>query len=291
MKKICFVILILPLYVSCKYKSDREKIETDSSNMFISKSDNIIGETQNWSSIAPMEKSKIVNFSWKNTREKSSLNQYFLTSFGDMFPDITVNDINKIDFIEDAILRNWGKTSIYKFELSHRLPETIYKNGILIISEQKAQAAIFFLDNFDLVKLKETDTAYLLAGIHIVKSKGYFYLYDFDGDQYFQCKFSTLSDRYCKNGIPVYNNSLDCVCYKPFGLVIKNNDVNHDGLLDLIFTGNVLSFCEGLENGYGREDRKPISTFKLDIIFITNQNNNEIAWGLQDSSFCSKINR
>jgi hypothetical protein len=255
MKKLTLIIFLFPLCVSCKYRFGEKKDKTGSVNSVLPKSDDSARKNLDSTVIDPLNKSSIVKFRFNNVGKDTILNRDLLTSFPDVFLNVTINDIKKIEYIRTANIRNWGKTGIYKFELSEQLPESIYKKGVLIINKQREQAAIFFLDNFDLIKLKETDTAYFLSGIHILKSKGHFYLYDFDGNQYFQCKFNTLSDKYCHNGIPVFNNSLECICYKPFELIFKNIDTNNDGLMDLNFSGNLLSFCEGLENGYGREDK------------------------------------
>lgn len=291
MKNLRFIILIFSLCISCKHRLDEKKYKTGLDNISLSKSSDSTREPQDSTANDLLNKSKVVGVNLDIVKKDSIPNQFFLTSFSDIFPSITINDIKKIMYVKEANLRNWGMTSIYKFELSDQLPESVYKKGILVISKLRAQAAIFFLDNFDLVKLKEADTAYFLAGVHILKSRGYFYLYEFDGTQYFLSKFSTLSDNYCNNGIPVYNNSLECICYKPFELIFKNIDVDKDGLMDLNFSGDILSFCEGLQNGYGREDRKPTSVFKLNITFIASQKNNEITWMLLDTSFCSKLNK
>jgi hypothetical protein len=99
-----------------------------------------------------------------------------------------------------------------------------------------------------------------------------------------------IDDQYCGNGIPVYNSSLDCICYEPFMLHFRNFDINNDGLNDLVFSGRVLSFCQGLETGYGRGDRQPLHRDSISISFLTYINKDSLYWKLSDTSICKKIN-
>ena len=57
-------------------------------------------------------------------------------------------------------------------------------------------------------------------------------------------------------------------------LVFKNIDVNNDGILDVNFSGEVASYCKGLETGYGRNDRAPIGLSKINFSFVLKSENN-----------------
>jgi hypothetical protein len=72
-------------------------------------------------------------------------------------------------------------------------------------------------------------------------------------------------------------------------LKFNNIDVNGDGLNDLVFSGAALTFCKGLERGYGRNDRNPIRRDKIKIIFLTYKQNDNLYWRLSDSGVCKKI--
>jgi hypothetical protein len=109
-------------------------------------------------------------------------------------------------------------------------------------------------------------------------------VYRFNGRDGFDLIFNTSNDPSCSGSIPVYNSSLDCISYDPFGLKLEIADVNGDGINDLIFTGKVLFFCQGLETGYGRTDRKALKEKNIKIIFCAGVDRNGPVWRLQDTS-------
>jgi hypothetical protein len=96
---------------------------------------------------------------------------------------------------------------------------------------------------------------------------------------------------YCENGVPVFNNSTDCKSYKPFMLTFKNIDIDNDGILDINFSGEVASYCKGLETGYGRNNRTPVELKKINFSFILKSpkdNHFEYDFTLKDS-ICNLI--
>lgn len=127
-----------------------------------------------------------------------------------------------------------------------------------------------------------------LCGVNKVRTTGYFIVYDFFSDR-FKTILNTLDDKFCSNGVVVYNNSADCVSYQNDFLKITNTDINNDGLLDIVFSGNALIYCKGLETGYGKLDRPPQEKIKLNIVFIAHQSGSTPNWTLVDSTFCNKI--
>jgi hypothetical protein len=141
------------------------------------------------------------------------------------------------------------------------------------------------------IKIKNIDKTILVAGTYLIRGKGYFVIYKFTKINGFALIFDSSSDKYCNNGIAVYNSSLDCLSYDPFMLEFKNADVNNDGVMDLIFAGKALLFCEGLESGYGRKERKPLKEEQLQIVFETVQDSDSLKWKLTDTSACKILNQ
>ncbi|MCW3465168.1 hypothetical protein [Chitinophaga nivalis] len=285
MRNLIIGITLITLFTGCTSQSDKKTINATPS---FASSDKYEKGYQNKESVDPISRSEVVKFIIDDLNTDLTRKKKFLEAFPHLFNGLTPNDIKKITHFKKVLLKKWGETDIYNFELSENLPEVIDKKGILVVSKKRAQAAVFFLEHLRLVKLIESDTDYFIGGTHISKSKGYFYLYDFDGLD-FQSSFNTLSNQYCKNGIPIYNNSMDCISYQPFELQFQNIDINKDGLLDLSFSGNLLSFCKELEFGYGRKDRKPISVSQLNITFLANKSNDKIGWVLSNNSPCNDL--
>jgi hypothetical protein len=116
------------------------------------------------------------------------------------------------------------------------------------------------------IKTSINDSTVLLAGIEKIKPKGFFLMYDYVRENKFKEILNTTDS--CENGIPVFNNSIECTSYKPFMLTIKNVDINNDGILDINFSGQMASYCKGLETEYGRNDRLPISISKINFSLI-----------------------
>lgn len=163
--------------------------------------------------------------------------------------------------------------------LSDDLPEVLPKRNYFVVGERNRLGTLFLLDSLIFIKTSCNDPSYLLAGVAKVKAFGYFKLYNFNTQNSFNEILNTM--HYCGNGLPVFNNSLDCTSYYPAQFRFKNIGINHDGLLDIVISGTVASYCKGLETGYGRTDRRPISKRKLTICFRlrlgkTNQVNYQI---------------
>ena len=101
--------------------------------------------------------------------------------------------------------------------------------------------------------------------------------------------FDTSSDRFCFNGIPIYNNSTDCISYSPFLFRLSQKDINGDGFLDICFAGQVNQYCEGLEKGIGRIDILPKKRHKVKIVFLIDKQKQNF-WYLKNDLICKELN-
>lgn len=207
--------------------------------------------------------------------------------------DIDSIHSDKIDTVYSAgylSLKEYGDVRVFVGNFSTSLPETFYKNFCIVFSPNKDQASLFFIDNYNIVKIKDYESAGYFSGVYRLKSKGYYQIYTFEKGV-FKLALNTNSDVFCNNGLPVENNSTDCLSYRPFMLNFQNKDFNNDGLLDVGFWGDALIYCEGLETGLGREDGKEKKKVELNIKLIADTTLLSPKWRLIDSSFCSLLSK
>lgn len=239
----------------------------------------------------PFRERGIVDFDAAFLKKKDQFSIYLIKSFKNDFDGVNPNNILSVSLFESKNIIGLGLCDIYKIKLSDNLPEIIGKKAYLIFIKSEMKAALLWLDDLECIKIKNYDTAYYLAGINRYRGKGYFLVYKFSNDNngVFKLIFDSSDDMFCGNGIPILNNSFDCISYDPAQLHFKNIDLNNDGLNDLMFIGRVLYFCEGLETGYGRNDRKPLRKETLNIVFQTFQDHDSIYWRLMDTTICKKL--
>lgn len=213
-----------------------------------------------------IDERSVISFESDSLSKSSNINHYLITKFDKDYEGLNDKDIVSFKLLTAVTIKKFGSVQIYSIGLSENLPEVFTKRNYLIVNVDKKQAALFLVDTLYFIKNTMQDTDVLLAGVEMVKSKGFYVIYDFMGDNKFKEILNTLD--YCKNCVPVFNSSTDCKSYKPFMLTFKNTDINNDGLLDINFSGEVASYCKGLETGYGRNDRAPVELNKINFTFI-----------------------
>ncbi|HVU57994.1 MAG TPA: hypothetical protein VHD83_23195 [Puia sp.] len=179
-----------------------------------------------------------------------------------------------------------GACQIYHIKLSSDLPSVAGRSYYLIVSKKLLQAALLPLDSFNPVKLKNSDSTSLVGGLFLLRGKGFYMIYRHNGRDGFDLVFNTSEVDGCEEPLPVYNRTLDCTSYYPFAMKLTIKDVDSDGVNDLVFDGNVLFFCRGLEYGYGREDRKPLKKKSVKIIFRAVYAKDTLSWRLTDNDIC-----
>jgi len=240
----------------------------------------------------PLKTRAFLTFDVSYIKKKDKINSYLAKSFPTDFDRIKPNSLSVSNIGKKINLIGLGICEVYTIHFSAEVPEIVGTRAHLIYSDKIHKATILFLDTMISVKIKKRDTEFLIGGIYRNKGLGYFTLYKFmdgENEQSFSQIFNTSDSKWCRYGVPVYNSSLDCKCYDPFTLHLDNVDVNNDGLSDLIFSGSILTFCNGLEKGYGRKDRKPLQKEKIKIIFLTGEHGNDLYWKLANSEMCEKI--
>jgi len=239
----------------------------------------------------PLAEKECVQFNIEMLKDTGQLINYIISLFPNDFEGISANHIESVKHGTTAKIDSYGGTEVFIINVaSDQLASIISPVFYLFINKEKKNAVLFPFTELHLIKRKLNDEQCIVSGIFKIGSKGYYLIYQYSQDGRFKCIFNSL-DSLCNNGIPVYNSSLDCMSYKPFALELKNIDVNNDGLLDLLFSGKALFFCEGLEIGYGREDRKPINELDLNIQFLAYRGKKDIHWRISDTTLCNQLNK
>lgn len=218
------------------------------------------------------------------------LKNWIVSRFSKDLDSINSDKIDTVYLIGSLPLKDYGTSKIFVGQLSNSLPEILYKTFYIVFNESREQASLFFMNNYNLVRLRANEEQGYLSGIFKVKSKGYYQIYAFNNNV-FKLILNTNSDVFCGNGIPIQNNSTDCLSYSPFTLRFENKDLNKDGILDIRFIGDALIYCEGLETGRGRGEDRERKKIKLDFKFTVDSMGSLPTWKLVDSTFCSILRK
>ena len=279
MKNLIVVILV---FASCGNKAQQKQVNTDTVTASIvnSKFAKVI--------TSPISYRQCKNLSASFLEQADSVKKRLLIEiFPEDFETITSDKIVSIQPQAAAItVDQYGICQVSEIKLSDDLPSVMSRKMYLLFNKDRQQGVILQMEDFQPIKIRIADSTILLAGTYLVRDKGYFAIYKYDKKGGFTLIFDSSSDNYCGNGIAAYNNSLDCISYSPFLLKLENKDVTNDGINDLVFTGKVLFFCQGLESGYGRKDRKPLKEQELRIVFETALNADTLSWQLSDTTVC-----
>lgn len=190
---------------------------------------------------------------------------YLIEVFNKEYNGLVQNDFESIQLVNTIKVHSLGWTEIYRITLSDSLPEVVKKNNYLLVDVSKQQGTIFLIDTLLPIRLSSNSSVYLISGIQMVKTKGYFILYDLKGYEFKEiCNSMDL----CENGLPVFNSSIECINYKPHRLSFKNEDINNDNILDISFSGTIAHYCKGLETGFGENDRPPLHEKNIRFSFL-----------------------
>jgi hypothetical protein len=231
---------------------------------------------------------KLIHFN-KDSLTSCNEYKYLMQKYNSQFGTFVDSNIMSIENIGIYNIKKIGYATIFKIVLNNVLPAVVKKNNYLIVTNNN-ESLLLSIDTIILIKIFKNDKSFLIGGINKVRDKGYFVLYDFKKERN-ELQEIINSLNFCENGLPVFNSSLDCVSYKPFGLDAKNSDLYHDNILDLTFKGNILFYCQGLEYGIGRMDKKPIkkANIKIDIIFNMAKDST-LSFKVKSKNVCDALN-
>jgi hypothetical protein len=278
-----FIVLSLILVSAC---SSEEKRVNQKEDFLIS------GQISRSYTSDPINERDIISFDKDSLTKSLTPNHYLIEKFNNEYKGLEDSDIVSIKLIDSVTIKKYGDVQIYNILLSDNLPRVFSKRNYLVVNAIKKEASLFLLDTLNFIKSSVEDTSVFLGGIEKINDKGFFILYDFVQHNKFKAVLNSSDSKYCVNGLPVFNNGVDCISYKPFMLTLKNIDINNDGVLDINFSGEIASYCKDLEVGFGRNDRNPLSLKKINFSFILQKSiaDSLVYDFVASDSVCNKIN-
>lgn len=241
LNKISYTALgLLLIFVCLSFKTDKTTSHSNSSNDL-------------YDLISPEKISSVISSKCSENELKISVKNILVNHTGD---PIKIDDIESAKYWGTLKANNGHIVELFNIKLSYKLPAVYDYFGVLVVDNKELKAYFLFLNSIEPIKIKISDTTSFFAGRYKRKGYGVFKIFSFNGNR-LQSIFTS--------GDYVSNFSLDCISYENDDLKLENIDLNNDGLLDLRFTGIKNSYCEGLEEGYSREDRKPLKKEKIII--------------------------
>jgi hypothetical protein len=186
--------------------------------------------------------------------------------------EIELNDIDSVNYFGTYKLKNAEDVLIYKIQLSYHLPAVWHYSWVLLIDNVNHNGYLVDLDVVEPIKIKQSSNEFYFAGRY--KNR-----YKYGTFKIFNISNGTMYTVF-ESDEAVSNYSYDCISYENDDLTLQNIDVNKDNYLDLKFTGIKNYYCEGYES-YGRDERNPIKSEPISIIYYFEGNNKLLKWRRQ----------
>jgi len=223
---------------------------------------------------------EFISYQGKQQNKKDSVFYNFLRYFGSQ-DEIKMEDIEEITETEVFHFKNSSDIfRVYNIVLK-KVPSNVWQEQYALVSDE-SRNKFCILDIKDPYVIDVGNSFFCIAGLKESDSKGVFRLYDF--------KDNKISKIFETPQI-ILNKSSECIIYQPFQLVETYDDINGDKKLDLIFKGNYLNFCEGLEEGPNYYDGDPIKVFgELKYVYTQRSIGNTTSFVL-DSSLSKFISK
>ena len=238
-------------------------------------------QNKNKSNLKPGEKLNFKHVNIEETRDSSSINiaplipmiscgqfignknidSKIITLIAlDLLKDDNIHEQNIFNLREDIHFnfKGLGPVVVWTGKIK---AEAVYfdKEFCVLLSPAKRMASLLFLSKPTLVKDYNYDTCSYFAGTANIRGVGFFTIYSYEMNK---LKAVFASD------LPTKNESLGCISYENSYLKFSNSDLDSDGLLDLSFKGKAFSYCNGLELGFNRQNRKPQAFDSVSINYI-----------------------
>ena len=190
------------------------------------------------------------------------------------------NGISEVEadsrFLRAFDLANMGAVELYELNLKEERRPRIAPTKYYCLRSKRLNKLFYIpLEKYFLLKLNTSSDTYVFSGIDQGGKRAYYTIFGFDAiSGTLKLKWSSL--RHCE--IPVFIRTPDSYCqrYLNDSLAFKNEDVNGDGYLDVVFEGLRKSSCMD-ENGEEQE-------IKFSILMKPDLENLELI--LSDESIC-----
>lgn len=205
----------------------------------------------------------------------------------------SLQNIDRVSLYKSNVnVTGYGLSDVYEIELSQNLPVSIKKQFFEVISKSRKEGGLFYLDSIFFFEF-EDHKEYYIAGINMIRKRGYFIIYDFETDK-FIATLNTFDLCNAPVGLPVVMVNTDCINYEGDSLTIKNIDVNNDDTLDISLRGSLLVYCQGYELGKSKDDGDTVKKrIDIDVELISHFKQGYPFWtskGINDN-FCELLSK
>lgn len=186
------------------------------------------------------DKSLKIDFSSGKTKE------LFAKAISDKDNKIPVTMIDTVTFQKQANIKNYGCVDLIEVKLKNN-PSVLSPLFLVIVNHARRELQSVNLDNYKLIRNKITDKSESLVAI--IDNRGKIDL------QFYRYRLNKL-EMFQINNITAVT---DCKKVDPDSITIVNNDINHDGWLDVSVAFKQINYCDN----DGNENDRPVSQDRI----------------------------
>lgn len=186
----------------------------------------------------------------------------FSEAISDHGNKIPATMIDNISFQGHENLKDYGKVDLFKIRLKNN-PSVLSPYFLVIVNHEKKELQSINIDRFKLIKIHKSDVEKFIIALTNIRGNVdlQFYQYKLDRLRLYQTD-NIFSFTECKK-------------IKPNSIVITNQDINHDGLLDICISYEQVNYCDK----DGNNSEKPLEKVVINKSFIASSKKSGI-WQL-----------
>lgn len=210
------------------------------------------------------------DFSFDNLKKAKSILVKNIRQFKHLSPKEGEWNSFSFSYLKQSNIINYGKVDLYQIKLNwDTTPTGWYHEYVLVHNLQRAEIAVFYITELHLVKIQSKAADYFIAGTLTPRRIGYFAVYQYEKGKFYNKFYPEIENR-----LPVYNDEAAFTKFEPLHLKFKNQDINQDGWLDIIFSGKVIvPNFNNIRDYPGIIDQKGRKIYTIKMTYLWNNNN------------------
>jgi hypothetical protein len=207
----------------------------------------------------PIDVQKVIPTDWAKSKKSLVKVVGYCLYPSDPYTD---EDVANVHIVRRFNLYGYGPVALVQGNLTDRFPISMPEGFCVLLSEQKKEAFVLWVDNARVIRCCSSDTSDFIGGTEVVVRRlGWFKCF-FVADGRLKCMFTSQEPT---SNYSWGNTTDGCANYVGGDLVLRNYDVDGDGYEDLEFSGIKRVYCT--------EDRlvdsdKPIRLEKIKFVYL-----------------------